>query len=532
MNIVGPEVQGRATTRRRFLKTSLLWSTALVAAAGGVRPVAGADGVPFSFQTLRDRAAGLAAQKYERREPAPDIVAGFDFDTMQKITFRPNRALWENLPDALPVRFFHIHKWAPFPVRMNVLVNGMAHPVTYAKDMFDYGDTGLGEKLPDGLGFAGFRIMNGKQSDADWLAFQGASYFRAAGEENQYGASARGIALNTATETKEEFPAFTEFWLAPAAAGGPDVTVFALLEGPSVTGAYKFTASRQNGATIDVHAELFARNDIRRLGIAPLTSMYWFGENERRHTVDWRPEVHDNDGLALWTGKGERIFRPLVNPPSLQVNTFIDQDPKGFGLMQRDRSFNSYQDDSAFYERRPGIWVEPRGKWGAGSVQLVEIPTDDEIHDNIVAFWQPRDPLAKGETLALDYRLHWRNHQPYPPDNVAQVMATRIGRGGIPGQPRPKNPGFRKFVIDFRGGPLTNMAPRYDLTPVVTLSRGQVLNDYVVRIVDTDIWRAVFDVKFDGGQPLDLRCFLRLGGQTLTETWLYQYFPQEEDGRG
>jgi glucans biosynthesis protein len=271
-----------------------------------------------------------------------------------------------------------------------------------------------------------------------------------------------------------------------------------------------------------VHAELFARADITRLGIAPLTSMYWYGENSRGTSIDWRPEVHDSDGLSMWTGHGERIWRPLDDPRALQTNSFADKNPKGFGLMQRDRNFENYQDDGAFYNKRPGIWVEPRGDWGEGAVQLVEIPTDDETHDNIVAYWQPKSSVAAGDSFKLDYKLYWQDREPNVTDAQARVVATRRGRGGIPGV-TPSPAGKQKFVIDFEGGPLAQMEARYDVTPVVTTSRGKIDNAYVIKVVGTDRWRAFFDFVADGPAPVNLRCFLRLDGKALSETWLYQY---------
>ena len=278
------------------------------------------------------------------------------------------------------------------------------------------------------------------------------------------------------------------------------------------------------GDVMNVHCELFFRTDISRLGIAPLTSMYWYGENERPRAADWRPEIHDNDGLALWTGKGERIWRPLIDPPQVMTNSFIDENPKGFGLIQRDRDFANYQDDGAFYNKRPGIWVEPKGNWGKGAVQLVEIPTDDETHDNIVAYWRPERDIHAGDSMSLDYRLYWQNSDPAYPKSIAKVVATRLGRGGIPGQnpwPRDKH----KFVVDFTGGPLMQMQQRFDVTPVATASRGKIDNAYVVKVVGTDRWRALFDLQVEGNTPVDLRLFLKLDNKTLSETWIYQYFP-------
>jgi glucans biosynthesis protein len=485
---------------------------------------------PFDFDQLRQMAKDLATQSYmAEKSPAADLVSTIDFDVVQHIKFRADRELFGQ--GRFPVRLFHLDKFNPLPVKINVVSGGMARRVNYSAQDFDYGTAGLAQKLPADLGFSGFRVMDVPQADdapqanTDWLAFQGASYFRSSGQDNQYGGSARGIAVDTAASSKEEFPLFVEFWLVEPEAAQSSITIYALLNGPSLTGAYHFEATKQSGATMHVRANLFIRNDIAKLGIAPLTSMYWYGENERRYATDWRPEIHDSDGLALWTGKGERIWRPLIDPPSVLANSFLDQNPKGFGLMQRDREFADYQDDGAFYDRRPSMWVEPENDWGEGAVQLVEIPTQDEIHDNVVVYWLPKRAIKAGDALDMAYRLYWQNDEPHPPTDIGRVIATRIGRGGVPGQPKPDDKDSWKFVVDFEGGPLSKMAARFDVTPVVTVSRGRIVNPYVIKVVGTDRWRALFDVVAPGKQQIDLRCYLRLGDKTLTETWLYQYFP-------
>ena len=481
---------------------------------------------PFDFAWLKQTARTLAGKAYTApKTPAADVIAKIDFDVAQKIKFRADRALWGDGSGPFPVRLFHVDKFNPLPVEINVVSGGMARRVVYSTQDFDYGDTGFDKKLPPDLGFSGFRVMDGADKPTDWLAFQGASYFRSSGQENQYGGSARGIAVNTTASAKEEFPRFVEFWLVEPESERPSITIFALLDGPSVTGAYHFVASKKSGAIMDVRADLFIRSDIAQLGIAPLTSMYWFGENDRRFASDWRPEIHDSDGLELWTGKGERIWRPLINPTSVLTNSFFDENPKGFGLMQRDRDFADYQDDGAFYNKRPSMWIEPQGEWGPGAVQLVEIPTQDEIHDNIVAYWSPKRLVKAGEQFDLAYRLYWQNDNPHPPTDVASVVATRIGRGGVPGKPSPEDKDSWKFVIDFVGGPLAKMAPRFDVEPVVTTSRGKIVNAYVIKVVGTNRWRALFDVHGLGKQQTNLRCFLRDDGKALTETWLYQYYP-------
>ncbi|HUZ74227.1 MAG TPA: glucan biosynthesis protein [Stellaceae bacterium] len=520
----------RPIGRRNFLTSGLGWTLALSGmpvqrARADAGPIQFGPAQPFDFTALTQRAAKLAKHAYVAAKPrAPKVVDTINFDQGQKIKFRPEYTLWRDGPRRFPVRFFHLDKFVALPVRISAIADGAAREILYSPRFFDYDRTGLQSKLPVDLGFSGFRVMAGKDSATDWLAFQGASYFRSSGAENQYGASARGIAVDTALSTKEEFPRFVEFWLDEPPDGDPRITIYALLDGPSLTGAYRFDARKGRGATIDVRAELFMRNDITRLGIAPLTSMYWYGQNAQCHP-DWRPQIHDSDGLALSTGAGEHVWRPLIDPPSVLTNSFFDDNPKGFGLMQRDRAFADYQDDGAFYNRRPGIWVEPAAGWGAGAVQLIEIPTNDEIHDNVVAYWLPKRPIKAGDRLPLAYRLYWQDEEPHPPTDLARVVATRIGRGGVPGKPEPTDKDARKFVIDFMGGPLAAMKARYDLKPTVVVSRGTVDNSYVIKVVGTSLWRAFFDVHFTGKDPLDLRCVLRLGGKPLTETWIYEYLP-------
>ena len=236
------------------------------------------------------------------------------------------------------------------------------------------------------------------------------------------------------------------------------MTLYALMEGPSIVGAYKFVMQRGKAVIMDIESTLFTRAQVSRFGIAPLTSMYWYSETKKETAIDWRPEVHDSDGLAMWTGSGERLWRPLNNPPHIIVSAFSDNNPRGFGLCQRDRVFDHYL-DGVFYDRRPTLWVEPlpsaQGEgWGKGSIQLCEIPTDDEIHDNVVAMWVPEKPVPAGAELALNYRLYWVADEPFP-HKLGRVVATRLGRGGQPGQPRPK--GVRKFFVEFLGGPLADL---------------------------------------------------------------------------
>jgi periplasmic glucans biosynthesis protein len=275
---------------------------------------------------------------------------------------------------------------------------------------------------------------------------------------------------------------------------------------------------------MDIEADLHTRAPIERLGIAPLTSMFWYSQTAKPTAIDWRPAVHDSDGLALWTRAGEHIWRPLNNPPRTTLSSFLDENPRGFGLLQRDRNFDHYQ-DGVKYEKRPSTWVEPLSDWGQGAVQLLEFPTDDEIHDNIVASWVPKAPTVAGQNLSFTYRLYWLADEPFPTP-LARVVATRLGRGGQPGQPRPK--GVRKFLIEFEGAPLRDLPYGVKPEPVATASRGTFGPYRFTEPVPDDVpghWRTQFDLIVDGQEPVELRCYLKLGEKTLSETWAYQYYP-------
>jgi glucans biosynthesis protein len=390
--------------------------------------------------------------------------------------------------------------------------------------MFKYGPR-VKDRIPaqvGDLGFAGFRVNSRADWDRDMFSFLGASYFRAVGASKQYGLSARGLAIDTAMDRPEEFPAFRQFWLERPAPEATALTLHALLDGPSVTGAYSFTVTPGETTVMEVECHLFPRRPIERLGIAPMTSMYQCGENDRRIADDYRPEIHDSDGLALWTGAGEWIWRPILNPHYIRISSFTDDNPRGFGLLQRDQNFDHYQDNGANYHKRPSLWVEPLGDWGRGQVQLVEIPTADETLDNIVAFWNPAEPAQPGREMAFRYRLHWGALPPKRP-SVAEVVATRVGVGGVPGV---KHTGpLRKFVLDFQDGALPQLPKTAKVEAVVAASRGEIRDVATHAMQESELWRCHFDLSASGSEPVDLRCFLRDASGALSETWLYQLSP-------
>jgi len=526
-----------AFDRRSLLQLLLAAGTARL--LGNGRPAAAAadnlsfgPAEPFSHDRLKRHARALAARDYAAPpRPDPAIVSRIDYDAHGKLRFRKEFSLYRD--GTFPISFQHVGMFFPKTVRMHAVEDGMAREVLYDPRYFPIGADHVAAGLAaQPSAFAGFWVHEPtRMGDLDkvepWATFLGASYFRGVGELGQVGLSARGIALAPGDPGPEEFPDFTAYWFEPAADEDAPVTVYALLDGPSIAGAYRFRMRRTTGVVMDIEADLHPRRTVERLGLAPLTSMYWFSETAKPGMIDWRPEVHDSDGLAIWTGNGERIWRPLNNPPQVMVSSFLDERPRGFGLSQRDRNFDHYL-DGVQYENRPSAWVEPLGDWGRGAVQLVEIPTDDEIHDNICAMWVPEAPHGAGTHIALAYRLHWLADEPYPGE-LGRCVATRLGNGGQPGQPRPQ--GVRKFMVEFLGGPLAALPYGVLPEPVLSASRGRF--DYVfTEAVPNDVpghWRAQFDLTVDGADPVDLRCFLRAGDAVLTETWLYQYHP---DRRG
>lgn len=523
----------RYLTRRSFLTGALVipWLPGLGQDARTDRkPLTDLDlgpAQPFSFDWLREQAKQLAAQSYQ----APmiryaDVVEKIDYGAHLEIQSRPEAALWQQGDGPYPVRFFHLGQLFPTPVKIYTVREGTAREVYYSPQLFNFGKADFAKALPDDIGFAGFRVMHSSTAERDWLAFLGASYFRSAGELDQYGVSARGVAIDTALPDGEEFPRFTRFWLEPAA-NPQAITIYALLEGPSLTGAYRIQAIRQERVVMDVEAVLFFRTTIHRLGVAPLTSMFWYSETNHQPTREWRPEVHDSDGLSLWTGAGEHIWRPLNNPPAVQTSSFIDINPKGFGLCQRDRNFENYQDDGVFYERRPSLWVEPLEPWGEGAVQLVELPTAGEFNDNIVAYWTPQAPAQAGSSRTFKYRLHWVADEPFPPP-LGRVVTTRLGWIPVP----KTTPRLVKawLVIDFAGGPLKLLDRQAPVSLVIGATRGKVGNVSAFQVANTQRWRGFFDIELEEGESADIRAYLRLGEQTLSETWLYRFIPSLVSG--
>jgi glucans biosynthesis protein len=500
--------------RRVFLGASA--SLPLVAAADhalGADPAPAST--PFDGSTVRNMARQLALQPYKAQDstlPAP--FKDLDFDAYQGIRFDPSKSIWRGQGRKFTAQFFHRGYIYHDRVAIFEVADGKADPIRYDSDMFTF------EKIQPStgdLGFAGFRI-DYPLTHADGLdevcAFLGASYFRAVGKGQNYGLSARGLAIKTAEASGEEFPVFRSFWLERPAQGADIIVIHALLDSPSATAAFRFTIRPGEDTVFDTETATYPRTDIAQAGLAPLTSMFLFDANDHVRFDDWRAAVHDSNGLQVHTGHDEMLWRPLTNPRDLQISSFEDTGPRGFGLLQRRRAFVDYQDLESRYEKRPSLWVEPIGDWGQGVVELVEIPSDREVNDNMVAFWRPHDPLrAKGEYL-LNYRLHWGWA---PPGQVilAQAMQTRCGLSF--------DQKHRQFIIDFVGDSLKALKPDAPPTLDATADKGKIVSAVTQPNPDVSGWRVSIELDTQDNKLVELHARLMQGDRPLSETWLYRW---------
>ena len=480
----------------------------------------------FGFEDVLKRARELANAPFETNPPPlPDSLAKLDFDAWRDIRFRRDKALLGTDGGPFRVEMFHLGHLYPRPVTVDIIREGIATSVPYASSLFDYGHTKIDKPLPLNLGFAGFRLLyplNRPDVLDEVCAFLGSSYFRFLGRGQRYGISARGLAVGAGTDA-EEFPFFREFWIDTPEPAAERVTIFGLLDGASLTGAYRFDLYPGKETVIEVSATLFPRHGGAKIGLAPLTSMFFTSQNDRRFSDDFRPELHDSDGLLIHSGTGEWIWRPLRNPLKTEISAFLDKDLQGFGLLQRDRVFEDYQDLDLAYELRPSYWIEPKGNWGNGRVELVELPTADETNDNIVASWVSNEPIDAGKSITFAYSV------------TASLSLGRLSPGGrvqktyqtqarALGSREIASPGSRRFIIDFSGGDLSYFTGDPSLVAVVpTSTNGRIIRSFLVPNPHINGFRAGIDVELDPGQSTDLRAFLKAGNRALTETWTFPW---------
>lgn len=472
----------------------------------------------LTFETIIAQAQEISESPHVPVADVPSkALKALNYDQYRDIRWRDENTLWRRLGLPFQAKFFltgHLHAK---PVTFFQVNRDGAGPIRFSPEFFDLGKTGLTEGDAAKGGYAGFRIhypLNRSDYLDEVFVFLGASYFRAVGKDQHYGLSARGLSIGTLK--KEEFPDFTTFWLVEPSPGARELKFYALLEGPSIVGAYEFVVTPGIQTRMDIRTVLFPRRDIPDAGIAPLTSMFWFGENTNNTFGDFRPEVHDSDGLQIERGNGEWLWRPLSWSKLLQVAMFSDENPRGFGLLQRDRDFTHYQDMEAHYHERPSAWVRPKGDWGKGSVQLIQLPTDNEYMDNVVASWLPEGGLKKGERRDFDYSLTWFGESPEVPP-LGRCLFTRVDYQDAPY--------YRMFVLDFAGGDLAKLPPDAAVTADTWIGATGGIKDVLVQKNSyNDAWRVTFIASSnDLEKPLEIRCALRSDGKPISETWTYTW---------
>lgn len=487
----------------------------------------GAPSGQFTFENVIEIARQASERPFEEvsDRDVPETLKRIGYDEYRDFRFNNAKTLWQDRPAPFRVRFFHLGFLYTKPVKINVVEAGVSRPYPFSKSLFDYRQVKIPTDFPEDMGFAGFRVHHPINNKDEWdevAAFLGASFFRAVAKDLHYGLSARGLAVNTAIESGEEFPIFREFWLVEPGSRDRQITIWAHLDGPSVSGAYQFVIEPGRTTLMHVKSALFFRKKVAKLGVAPLTSMFFYGEMTK-HQGDFRPEVHDSDGAVILTDKGEWIWRPLVNPERLTINTYEVGAPRGFGLLQRDRNFDHYQDLEARMDNRPSAWVIPEGDWGPGHVELLHLPTPSEFNDNINLYWVPKTPPEAGERRDYSYSLSWFGSTGREPRRGITI-ATRVVRENA----------RARFVIDFAGAPLTDekkAEARINVGKDFRLVEHQVIHNTVtgglrlVFVIESQKDPSLADRLTNEKRSVDLSAYLASRDKPLTETWTYTYQP-------
>ena len=496
---------------------------ALLLSAAVVLSVAPAPAQAIELRDVAALAKQRAAEPYRAPTEIPAFLQELSYEQARLFRFLPERRLWRATNSQFQASFIAPARHQRYPVKIRRVTAEGVRDIPFDREQFDFGDPDLVKRIPPDLGYAGLRLeypINRAGEPEPVVEFSGASYFRGVGKGGVPGLWARGLAIDTGLPGGEEFPLFSEFWLEQPRTTATSMKIFALLEGPSVAGGYEFTVMPGETTRVSVRAEIFTRKPVTVLGLAPLTSMFFYGENTARPLGQWRPEMHHSDGLLVNDGSGEWLWRPLLNPRTPQLYGFTVNNAKGFGLLQRDRRFDAYEDGDANYQLRPGAWVTLRQPTGPGRIVLVEIPSPDETNDNIVAFWSPEKAVPAGQRIVLDYDL-FLGARPEPDSALATVVNTLVGRpSGAQGRHPPAD--AYRFVIDFAGGGLGKIKGRD--APVagnVSVAGGKVLEQYVEYLPVPDRWRLVFVVRPEPESGMEMRAFLHLGDDTLSETWSY-----------
>ena len=473
--------------------------------------VAGKEPQLFNSETVATLAQQLASRPYEA-PIKPVEGAKTSYDQYRDVRFKSSSAIWH---DAAPyeIQLLPAGWLFELPIELHIVDNGMSQRVFADREMFDVGAKAAELKTRSEWLLSGFRIngkLNGPDKSDEIVVFQGASYFRALSAGQVYGTSARGLAIGTGGASPEEFPIFKSFWVERPESGARHFVVHVLMDSPSVTGAFRLEVRPGNPTTIRVEAVLHPRVELTDIGIAPLTSMHLFSPMQPDRVSDFRPRVHDADGLAIWNGNGEHLWRPLRNPRLLETSSFADNNPRGFGLIQRERSVENYLDFEAHYQRRPSTWIEPIGNWGPGNIMLFELPTAAEVHDNIVAFWRPSMPVPASSPFKMAYMLSWPDDTPIRTGGWVErsLLGRDHGDGGQSGAIR--------FAIDYRG--IGQQRGDAITAPEVSAAKGTISNVTMQTIDQLGITRVSF--LYDPGNATSAEIRLAF---PPAETWVYRW---------
>ncbi|WP_186735612.1 glucan biosynthesis protein G [Pseudomonas peradeniyensis] len=456
----------------------------------------------FNLDDVAAKAKDLAGQKFEApKSNLPPVFRDMKYADYQKIRFLQEKAEWAKDKTPFKLSFYHQGMHFDTPVTINEITANKVKEIKYDPSRFEFGDVPHDAEATKNLGYAGFRVLypiNKADKQDEIMTLLGASYFRVVGKGHRYGLSARGLAIDTALPSGEEFPRFREFWIEKPKPNDKHLVIYALLDSPRSTGAYKLTLRPGEDTLVDVKSRVYLRDNVSRLGIAPLTSMYLFGPNQPSKVMNYRPALHDSEGLAIHAGNGEWLWRPLNNPKHLAVSNFSVENPRGFGLLQRQRDFSDYEDLDDEYEKRPSAWIEPKGDWGKGTVDLVEIPTADETNDNIVAFWSPEKLPEVGKPFEYDYRLRWTiKEDQLHSQELGWVKQTLRSTGDVKQSNLIRQTdGTVAFLVDFIG-------PNLATLPADTAVRSQVSVGDNAEVVENNLrynpetkgWRLTLRLK-------------------------------------
>jgi glucans biosynthesis protein len=467
---------------------------------------------PFDPGTVTEAARTLSKRPF--KPLADDIPSVFRDLNYEQIRQRPGTEIWAAENTGFAIEPLHRGSIFSSPMEIGLVAEAKARRIIYDPALFDFGKLAVPAKTGD-IGFSGFRVLaQGSGGFSELAIFQGASFFRAVAPGQSLGTMARAMSIKTADPRGEEFPAFRSVWIERPTLAAGALVIHALIDSESVTGAYRFTVRPGDATIIDTECALFARAAVDNLGLATMSATHLSGPIDERCDGDLRPSVSEVTGLQMLTGKGEWLWRPVANRDTLQISTFVDENPRGFGFLQRDRNFDHYQDDDQHVETRPSLWIEPIGDWSAGGVQLVEIPSDSEANDNIIGYWKPKQPLAAGSETFFAYRQFWCWN---PPEQPPLAIATQSHSG------RGSSSKRRRFVVEFAGDILRIPENAEAMKPNLNAAPGSIVEPRTFTSGDKKSRRIVFEIDPGNESYSEIRLVLEAGGKPISETWLFRW---------